>query len=201
MLATTVPEQRTWGIALLWIIAAIMMTGIYLWKKKSPGREPVRIGLKGHLGMVVILGLAFVTLTFFNVRLQDGFAVGAGEAFPQDQNCLGPEPGGFWVRGESRTVVIIRTDRPLSELSVILRSPVEGKTTVRLGGQKKEWRRPLRDMAERTLVYSAPRSFRWRGQFLYTLEVGEKSGFYPSNIDVNSHDRRFLGVFVRLALN
>ena len=198
MLATTVPEQRTWGIAVLWILGIFLITGISLWRKKSVGQEHVRLGLTGHLGLVVILGLAFVTLTFFSVRLDDGFAVGSGEAFPQDQNCLGPELGGFWVKGESQTGVIVSTDRPLSELSVILRSPVKGKTTVRLGSHKKEWRRPLQNMAERTLVYSAPRAFRWNGKFLHTLLVKEKSGFYPYKIDIDSRDRRFLGVFVRL---
>ncbi len=197
LLATTVPEQKTWGIAFIWIIAVLIIAGIFLWKGKTQGREPAGLGMKGHLGLVVILGLAFVTLSFFNVRLQDGFALGAGEAFPQDQNCFGAELGGFWVKGESQTVVIIRTDRPLAELPVILQSPVQGQTTVWLGSQKKKWRRPLPDVAKREIVFSSPRSFRWRGKYLYTLRVKETGGFFPYTVDPGSKDKRFLGVFVR----
>jgi hypothetical protein len=200
-LVTTVREQRTWGIAFIWIFAVLAITFISLWKGrvKSPG--PVRLGLKGHLALVLILGMVFVTLSFFNVRLENGFGLNGGEAFAQDENSLGPELNGFWVRGESRAALIIQTDRPASEFSVRLQSPVEGKATVQLGSQKKEWTRPSRNMAEQVVVFSSPRPFRWKGRHLYTLMIEEKGGFYPYNIDMNSRDKRFLGVFVRLDLN
>jgi hypothetical protein len=200
-LATTVLEQKTWGIAFFWIIAVLAITLIFLWKGRENSRKTVGLGLMGHLGLIVFFGVVFVTLSFFSVRLENGFAVSGGEVFAQDANCLGPELGGFWVRGESRTVLIIQTDHPASKLSVKLQSPVEGKTAVQLGNKKKESRRSSRNMAEQVLVFSSPRAFRWKGRHLYTLQVEEKGGFYPYNIEVKSRDKRFLGVFVRLDLS
>jgi len=200
-LATTVMEQKTWGIAFFWIIAVLAITVIFLWKGKKKSPEPVRLGLMGHLGLVVFLGMVFLTVSFFNVRLENGFAVSGGEVFAQDGNCLGPEIGGFWVKGESRATLVIRTDRPASDVSVNIQSPVEGKATVRLGNKKQESRRPSRNMAEQVVVFSSPRPFHWKGRYLYTLQIEEEGGFYPYNIDMNSRDNRFLGVFVRLDLN
>jgi hypothetical protein len=201
-LATTAPEQRTWGIAFLWIFAVFAITLIFLRQgRRAESADRSRLGLKGHLGLVIILGLIFVTLTFFNVRLENSFALGAGMAFPQDENSFGPELGGFWVRGESRTTLIIRTDTPFSKMSVRLQSPVEGKATVQLGNRKQKWKRPARNMPEKELVFFSPKPFRWKDGYLYTLQVSEKGGFYPFNIDLNSRDKRFLGVFVRLDPN
>lgn len=199
-LATTVREQKTWGVAFFWTIAVLAITLIFLRKERAKSPEAVRLGLKGHLALVAFLGMAFVTLSFFDVRLENGLAVSGGEAFAQDKNCLGPELSGFWVRGESRATLVIRTDRPVSEVAVRLESPVEGKATVQLGSKKQESRRPSWNMAEQVLLFSSPRPFRWKGRYLYTLQVGEAGGFYPYNIDMNSRDKRFLGVFVRLDL-
>ncbi|MBN2409219.1 MAG: hypothetical protein JXE07_05730 [Candidatus Aminicenantes bacterium] len=200
-LATTVPEQKTWGVAFLWLSAVLAVTGIFLWKGRTKSYERARLGLKGHLGLVAFFGLAFVIMSFFNVRLENGFAVNGGRIFAQDADSLGLELGGFWVRGESKATLVIRTDRPVSAVSVKLQSPVEGKVTVQLGNKKKEWRHPLRNMPEQTIVFSGPRPFRWQGSCLYTLQVEEAGGFHPYNIDMNSRDKRFLGVFVRLELD
>ncbi len=200
MLATTVQAQKTWGVAFFWIIAILAVTVIVVWQGKAKNQERIRLGIKGHLALVAILGMAFVTLSFFDVRLKNGFALSGGEAFAQDENCLGPELGGFWVRGKSRAALIIRTERPVSEMSVILQSPVEGKTTVQLGSRKQESRRASRGMAEQVLHFPSPRPFRWKGTNLYTLQVKEGGGFYPYAIDKDSRDKRFLGVFIRLHL-
>jgi hypothetical protein len=200
-LATTVREQKTWGLALVWVIAMLTINLVFLRKKRAKSPEAARLGLKGNLALVVFLGMVFVTLSFFDVRLENGFAVSGGDAFAQDENSLGPELGGLWVRGESKATLVIRTERPLSRLSVRLQSPVEGKTTVQLGNKTQEARRPSRNMDEQVLLFSSPRPFRWKGRCLYTLQVKEKGGFYPYNIDMNSRDKRFLGVFVRIDMN
>jgi hypothetical protein len=199
-LSTTVPEQRTWGVAFLWVFAVLAITVIFLQKEKRQSAESARLGLKGHLGLIAFLGGVFVILSFFSIRLENGFSVSRGEIFAQDENIFGPELGGFWVEGESRTTLIVRTDGPLSKVSVRLQSPVEGKAIVWLGNTKQDWERPSRNMAEKELDFFAPRPFRWKGRYLYTLRVKEEGGFYPYNIDMNSQDKRFLGVFVHLDL-
>lgn len=201
-LSTASREQKTWGVAVLWVIAILMITMILVWPGKAGRGQPARLGLKGYLGLVIFLGLAFVALSFFDARIKDGFKAngGAGEVYPQDRNCLGPELDGFWVRGESRALLIIRTDRPVSEVAVSLRSPVEGEATVRLGRKKQRVRRPFRDTEEHALLFSSPRPFRWKGSYLYSLQVEEKGGFYPYIIDINSKDRRFLGVFIKIKI-
>ena len=182
------------------VLTAITLVVVCPWKPRPA--EHLRLGVKGHLGLVIFLGLAFVAFSFFDVRLKDGFKTNgeAADVYPQDKNCLGPELDGFWVRGESRALLIIRTDRPVSEVAVSLRSPVEGETMVRLGTKRQRVRRLFRDAGENSLLFSSPRPFRWKGSYLYSLQVEEKGGFYPNAIDINSKDRRFLGVFVKIKI-
>ena len=195
-------EEKSWGGAWIWALVLTAITLVVVWPWKSRPAEPPRLGVKGHLRLVIFLGLAFVALSFFDVHFKDGFKAngGAGVLYPQDRNCFGPELDGFWVRGESRALLIIRTDRPISEVAVSLRSPVEGEATVRLGRKKQRVRRPFRDTEEHALLFSSPRPFHWKGSYLYSLQVEEKGGFYPYTIDINSRDRRFLGVFVKIKI-
>jgi len=146
------------------------------------------------------IGLAISAYRSFDVRLVDGFRLSDGNIilFPQDERSSREEDGGFWVRGRSRTFLVIQTAEPAAELLVTLSSPVEGKTRIRVGTAKKSAHRTFSAGRSATLRFLSPRGVRWKGRYLYALQIEERSGFFPYKIDRNSQDKRYLGVCVRL---
>ncbi|MEW5900770.1 MAG: hypothetical protein AB1715_04835 [Acidobacteriota bacterium] len=202
VLSSPVPGQRTWRPLVFWllIVAGIVGISVVPIKASAPARGSPSLILP--IVLVFFLSLAILTLTFFHVRLENGFIAGdnAAELYPQDKNCFGEELEGFWVRGESRSRLVLKTAIPVREVSVSLRSPVEGKVSLRLGNLKRVTKHGGPAGNEQSVSFSSPRGFRWKGSYLYSLEVKEERGFYPYLIDKNSKDRRFLGVFLRLSL-
>jgi hypothetical protein len=184
----------------MWILLAFGMNWLAI--KKSRGEEGRENRLAfSHLAIIVlIISLAALTYLNFDVRLENGFATpDCGlEVFPQDANNFGIEEGGFWVKGDSSTFVIVRTAERIAEFQVTLSTPVSGRGAVKLGGLERDVEWTEYDGREQTVTFRAPRSFPWKGGLLYALEVEVESGFYPYRIERDSMDKRYLGVFVRL---
>lgn len=193
-------QEADWTPLLIWIPAVLGISALFLFARRPAAARLPSASLRVHLGGAVLLGLVFVANAWLNIKLDRGVTLeGDGfEVFAQDTNAFPPELGGFWVKGRSRAVLVIRTPRPAPKLSLSLSSPVEGKTKVRLDGAAREVERKQGAGLERSIIFTSPRSFPWKGSRLYRLEVEESSGFYPSKIDPESRDNRFLGVFIRI---
>jgi len=193
-------QDGNWAPLLIWIPAVLGIAALFLFSRRRTREEKPPAGLPVHLAGAVLLALIFIGSTWLNVSLDKGVILrGEGfEVFAQDTNAYPMELGGFWVKGKSRTVLAIRTPRPAAQIKLTLSSPMDGRTTIRLDGKTREVGRERGSEPERTVAFQAPRGFPWKGSRLYRLEVGERGGFYPSKIDPESRDDRFLGVFIRV---
>jgi len=199
-LSNTVAGQKNWIPLIFWLLGLMGITAISLRQKRRKEAATGSPALSGHLALIVFLSLVAIASTFFSVRLErrGGLKNSGWELVPQDENSYDPERGGFWVRGDSRSWLIIMTAGPISEVRLSLQSPVGGKAVVWVGGSRRDIELGSKSGNERTESYFSPLCFPWKGSYLYSLQIEAKSGFYPYSIDRNSKDKRHLGVFVRI---
>ncbi|MCJ7705762.1 MAG: hypothetical protein MUO28_09540 [Desulfobacterales bacterium] len=199
-LSAPLRENINWIPLLIWIPAVLGMAALFLRSKKSKAQESPPRSLPVHFSGVALLSVLLIANSFLNIRLENGFILKGKEyeVFAQDENTYRTELGGFWVIGKSKTVLIIKTAEPAAKISLALSCPTKGKTTVRLARQTKQVERKSPAGLEQSIVFSAPQGFPWKGSYLYRLQIEENSGFYPSRIDRDSQDNRFLGVFIRI---
>lgn len=195
------PGLRDWSPLPFWLLAVLGITLAWLGKRRREGKDRSN-GLRflPAVAPVLAAGMMISVLALFHVRLTDGYRMNGGTmtVYPQDQNSFGEEEGGFWVRGKSKAFFIVRSAQPVAEFGLTLSSPVEGDARIRIGTEERRIRRAQPAGLPQTLTFVKPRGVRWKGAWLYGLEIEEKGGFIPYKIDRNSKDRRFLGVFVRL---
>jgi hypothetical protein len=106
-----------------------------------------------------------------------------------------PEPTGFWAWGARESTVVLAADeRPTMQRVVLRNGATENAVTIESGG----WRRELQlhPGEERGIDIPLDPS---RGTAL--TRIRSSTGFRPSEVDPNSHDTRFLGVFVTIPAN
>jgi hypothetical protein len=193
-------ENINWIPLLIWIPMVLGMAALFLRSKKSKAQESPPRSLPVHLSGVALLSVLLIANAFLNIRLENGFILKGKEyeVFAQDENTYKTELGGCWIKGKSKAALIIKTAEPAAKIGLALSCPTKGKTTVRLARQTKQVERKSRTGLEQSIVFSSPQGFSWKGSYLYRLEIEENSGFYPSRIDRDSQDNRFLGVFIRI---
>ena len=112
-----------------------------------------------------------------------------------DDNAFRPEEPGFWVAGEARADIVVRTTRPVNTLDVTLRSPIANSVTVTVDGATRgaelQRNKPI------TLRFPVTGVYARRSQsFVLTVETEE--GFVPTLRNPRSRDRRHLGAIVQL---
>jgi hypothetical protein len=199
-LSAPLRENINWIPLLVWIPAVLGIAALFLRSKKSKAQESPPRSLPVHVSGVACLSVLIIANAFLNVRLENGFILKRKDykVFAQDENTYRTELGGFWIKGKSRAALIIKTAEPAAKISLALSSPTKGKTIARLARQTKHVERQSRTGLEQSIVFSSPRGFSWKGSCFYRLQIKEDSGFYPSMIDRNSQDSRFLGVFIRI---
>ena len=112
-----------------------------------------------------------------------------GTAFFVDDRSF-PEPAGFWIAGERQSAIAFRGDRPRA-IPLLLRN---GATPNRVTLESGRWRdeRSLAAGEEQRVDVPADAS----GAAL--IRIHSSAGFRPSDVDANSRDNRYLGVFVQL---
>jgi hypothetical protein len=112
-----------------------------------------------------------------------------GTAFFVDDRSF-PEPAGFWIAGERQSAIAFRGDRPRA-IPLVLRN---GATPNRVTLESGRWRdeRSLAAGEEQRVDVPADAS----GAAL--IRIHSSAGFRPSDVDANSRDNRYLGVFVQL---
>ena len=103
-----------------------------------------------------------------------------------------PEPEAFWIGGARSSSIVIQTDVPAARISLFIRNaPVQNRVTLQAG----DWRLDL-DLApgeERTL--DVPLDARRTATL---IAFSSTAGFRPSEVDPDSTDHRFLGVWISL---
>ena len=112
-----------------------------------------------------------------------------------DDNAFRPEEPGFWVAGEARADIVVRTTRPVNTLEVTLRSPIANSVTVTVDsatrGAELQRNKPITLRFPVTGVYA-------RGSQSFVLTVETEEGFVPTLRNPRSRDRRHLGAIVQL---
>ena len=132
-----------------------------------------------------------------------------------DDNAYPREGDRFWVRGESRTEIMLRApieqttvpDAPahsfrIAKLDVELESgAVPDRVTIQTGAETQVVERPAHD--RRTISLAMPSGLPYKpfpdlpNNFVYLISIESESGFIPL-FSGGGRDARFLGVFVRL---
>ena len=112
-----------------------------------------------------------------------------------DQNAYRPDTLEFWVAGRRRADVVVRSPTRLASVSATLRSPVQNRVTIRLGGDEATVDLSPGVTAEVSLT---PDGVPARGRWAYLLSVHPRAGFTPRLAGQGAPDNRFLGVLVKL---
>ena len=112
-----------------------------------------------------------------------------------DDDAYLPEPPGIWIAGRSRADVIVRTDGPMTGVTVTLSAPIDNEVTVRIGGSEALVCVQAGVPAQVTLT---PRGVFSRQSWAYLLSVTTRDGFVPRLQEPSSTDPRYLGVALQL---
>ncbi len=187
-----------WPTLVVWILVAAAISALVIFRRQSPAEISPQQTLNRQLVPVFLLGALAIGYVFFNVHLENSRAAESGQCriFFQDKNTHGQEEGGFWVKGKSETLIIVRSPKPAGAIAVQSSSPSTRKTSIRIGSSKKQVVQQSR--GEETSMFTSPVGFPWKGQFLYTVQIKEKSGFSPYRLDRRIQDNRYLGVFIQI---
>jgi len=118
-----------------------------------------------------------------------------------DTNSFREADKTLWVRGESRAEFVIKTNRPMKQLTFIINTgPFPSTVTARLGGRQQEFTIPAED--SRQITFAMPAGFPYlknddgKPRYVWMASVSSSSGFVPAFV-TGGTDTRFLGVRVR----
>ncbi len=119
---------------------------------------------------------------------------GNEDAFFVD-DCVYPEPSGFWVMGGRETVVFIAPDRPRATVALTIRNGASANNvTIASGAWKSVLALGPGDERRVDVPVASPQAFA-------RVSIRSASSFRPSDVDRESRDTRLLGVFVSPAGN
>jgi hypothetical protein len=113
----------------------------------------------------------------------------------------------FWVRGESRADMLVKTDRPMRRLQFrMLAGAVPTVVRIRLGDAQYEQALPAHGRA--ALVVDLPPGFPYKHDrppespvaYIWDVSISSSGGFTPVLVDDQSGDTRYLGVRIKPVL-
>jgi hypothetical protein len=118
-----------------------------------------------------------------------------------DHNAYGPEADkSFWVRGDSRAELVIKTDRAIRKATfTIAAGPVATDVTVRIGGRRQSMHLEPGQIEQISMSMppGLPYEKEIQGGLLWHASVSCTSGFAPIFYDATATDARYLGVRVK----
>lgn len=180
------------GVAL----AGLIVTAPLLLHPLTASSQPWR---NVEHGVVRLLPVELTMVDDLPVRLApDRSRIPFGNAllYLLDASTFPPEKTGFWVAGDARAEIIVRTDGPLERVTFELRSVVPNHVSLSFGGRATSL--DLQPNTPATVLLDAgPGVVYTHGSRAYVLAITTSNGFVPRQIEAGSLDGRFLGVFVR----
>ena len=116
--------------------------------------------------------------------------------FFDDNRYMPEEDKSFWVKGESRTEFVIKTDRAISHAVFTLTAgPVATDVVVAVGPRSQ--RVALKAGEQQRVFFNLAPGFLYQGTWpIWTASVSSSRGFVPSFHEAGSPDTRYLGVRV-----
>ncbi|OFW08540.1 MAG: hypothetical protein A3H96_15235 [Acidobacteria bacterium RIFCSPLOWO2_02_FULL_67_36] len=116
-----------------------------------------------------------------------------------DSNAFREADKSFWVRGESRAEIVIKTDRPIRRATFTLTAgAVATDVTVAIAGRRQSLHLDAGQTTQVTIAMPPgfPYEKEIRGGLLWKASVSSSRGFTPIFFDPDSTDVRYLGVRV-----
>jgi hypothetical protein len=118
-----------------------------------------------------------------------------------DDNAYGAElDKSFWVRGESRAEIVIKTDRAIRKaIFTLAAGPVPADVTMTIAGRSQSVHLEAGQSEQVTMAMppGLPYEKEIQGGRLWTASVSSSSGFTPIFYDASATDARYLGVRVK----
>jgi hypothetical protein len=118
-----------------------------------------------------------------------------------DDNAYGREEDkSFWIRGESRAELVIKTDRPMRKaVFTIAAGPVAADVKLTISGRSQTVQLEPGQSTQVTMAMppGLPYEKEIQGGLLWTASISCSSGFTPIFYDPSAKDARYLGVRVK----
>jgi hypothetical protein len=169
------------------------------------GEGAARIQLPVNVGSLVVLGEQSApvgAITLHPLKVWQGPSKISGEIARRverygpalvsffDLSAMFPEPAGFWIAGGRESTVAIRPDQRRSIPIVLRNGAIDNRVTLQAGAWRADFALTVGEEQRIEIPIGAS------GAAL--LSIRSANGFRPSDVDANSRDTRFLGVFVQV---
>jgi hypothetical protein len=211
-------EESQWLVSIMWLVGWTLF-GVLLWRwtpATVPSGSPARgqsasddpaSGRHQRSAAYRAAQLVFVLLALFIILrgvlvpvtgLHRRRAYGALTVWTTNSlvERAWAEPDGIWVRGRHGVILPISSDIPVSSMRVEVSGLEQMNATVQLG----------KDHGDGLVRPGAPLVFdldpaagrSWKGAEFYLLGVDAPGGVTPAELGTDSHDRRLLGLYLRI---
>ena len=111
-----------------------------------------------------------------------------------DDNAYDREKNSFWVKGQSRADILIKSAEPAGHLAVTLANgPIQNSVTVRSMGAEQTV--VLQPHEARDIMLPIGEGFPYQGRWVWSASISSSSGFIPMFAE-GGPDVRFLGIMV-----
>jgi hypothetical protein len=111
-----------------------------------------------------------------------------------DDNTYDVEPRGFWIRGKSEAQIVVKTDRPLEGVKLVIQANTPGRAAASMGSES--WSADLAAGERATVEFHPGPGVRSDRAHAYLLKLSTSGGYVPSQVDPASPDHRFIGIFI-----
>jgi hypothetical protein len=196
--------QRLWVALTPWIVGSLFVAPLVLnpfyssfypgnYAKHGPLRMfPVELTLVYDWPINTDAGRVRLWFGDHEGRRDPGFQV-----YFFDDNAYPPEGDKtFWVKGESRSEFLIKTDRPMKQAIITLTAgAVPTEVGVTIAGRSQTV--ALRAGEQQRVMFTLPPGFPYQATWpVWTASVSSSRGFVPIFFEADSVDTRYLGVRV-----
>jgi hypothetical protein len=193
-----VPPLQSWRpIALSWLVGCLFSAQIVL----SPffhSFNPAEAAKHGPLRLLPVELTLVNTLpiTTNESRVRQLFGVEPRfQIYFLDDNAYPREDDSFWVRGQSRAELIVKSDMSRRMFAVTLAvGPADSEVTVRVAGRSKTVVVHPGEIQRITMPLDP--GFPYMGTRVWLASISSSTGFVPMFVNGGS-DNRFLGVRVK----
>ena len=201
------PVSRTWVAMIPWAIGGLFMAKLVL----NPFVSSIRPGEYARSGPLRLLPVELTNVNDLPIntdaaRVRVWFGANEGQNDPgfqiyflDDKAWDREADKSVWVKGESRTEFLIKTDRPMRRLILTLSAgPVGTTSRVSVAGRTQEVTLP--PGGSQQLTFQLDDGFPYQARsFVWRVSISSSNGFTPIFYE-SSHDTRYLGVRVKPVL-
>ena len=200
------PMARTWTAAIPWIIGGVFTAPLVL----NPFVTSFHPGNSAKSGPLRWLPVERTLVNDLPINTEDRSKVVVWFGDRQDQrdpgfqiyflddNAYGRESDKtFWVKGASRAEFLVKTDRPMRRLVLLLSAgPRETQVDATVDGRTQH----VTVNGPQQISFTLPRGFWYQARaFVWVVSISSSTGFVPL-FEGPSTDTRFLGVHVNPTL-